>query len=45
MKYVDTMFPKGVPFRDLTYFIKPGWIVFNIPKGYIKPGVMQNSEI
>lgn len=36
MKYVDTMFPKGVPFRDLTYFIKPGWIVFNIPKGYIK---------
>ena len=36
MKYIDTMFPKGVPYRDCTYFIKPGWLVTNMPKGYIK---------
>ena len=36
MKYFDTMFPKGFPFNDCTYFIKPGWIVSNMPKGYIK---------
>ena len=36
MKYMETMFPKGHPHRDCTYFIKPGWIVTNMPKGYIK---------
>ena len=37
MKYVQNMFPrKGLPRRDLTYFVKPGWIVFNVPKGFIK---------
>lgn len=36
MKYFDTMFPKGMPIKELTYFIKPGWIVVNMPKGYIK---------
>lgn len=36
MKYMDTMIPKGVPYKDLTYFIKPGWIVTNTPKGFIK---------
>lgn len=32
MKYVD----KIDPFKTLEYFIKPGWIVTNINKGYIK---------
>lgn len=36
MKYMETMFPKGVPFKDCTYFVKPGWIVTNMPKGFIK---------
>lgn len=36
MKYIDTMFPKGVPYKDCSYFIKPGWIVTSMPKGYIK---------
>lgn len=36
MKYFDTMFPKQHPFKGLTYFIKPGWIVVNVPKGFIK---------
>lgn len=35
-KYVDTMFPKGTPIKDCTYFVKPGWIVTNMPKGFIK---------
>ena len=36
MKYIDTMFPKGVPYKDCSYFVKPGWIVTSMPKGYIK---------
>lgn len=34
-KYVDTMFPKHIH-HEITYFIKPGWLVFNIPYGFIK---------
>ena len=36
MKYIDTMFPKGHPIKDCTYWIKPGWIVTNQDKGFIK---------
>lgn len=36
MKYFETMFPKGHPVHEITYFVKPGWIVFNVPKGYVK---------
>lgn len=35
-RYVNSIVPKH-PIKDrLTYFIKPGWIVTNVPKGYIK---------
>lgn len=37
VKYFETMFPKySGRYKDLTYFIKPGWIVTNIPHGYLK---------
>lgn len=36
MKYYNAMIPKGTPFKDPTYFIKPGWIVTNMDKGYLK---------
>ena len=36
MKYVETMFPKGYPAKEPTYFIKQGWIATNMTKGYIK---------
>lgn len=35
-KYIDTMIPKYLPHKDLTYFIKPGWLVTNVPRGFIK---------
>lgn len=35
MKYYDAAF-NGHYDRDLTYFIKPGWIVTNVPKGFVK---------
>lgn len=37
MKYLQNMYPRlGRNHEDVTYFIKPGWIVFNVPKGYVK---------
>lgn len=36
IKYLETMFPKGSPYQGCSYFIKPGWIVTNMPKGFIK---------
>lgn len=36
-KYIDTMFPHHYHhYDDLTYFIKPGWIVTNRKHGFIK---------
>jgi len=36
MKYLDRMFGKGRMFNKPEYFIKPGWIVANRDKGFIK---------
>ena len=36
MKYLETMFPKGYPIKEPTYFFKQGWIVTNMSKGFIK---------
>jgi len=36
MKYVDRMVSKGILNDTPEYFIKPGWIVTNKNKGFIK---------
>ena len=36
MKYIDTMFGKDRLHEKPEYFIKPGWMVFNRPKGFVK---------
>lgn len=36
LKYMATMFPKGHPYAEPQYWIKQGWLVTNMPKGYIK---------
>lgn len=36
MKYLDRMFGQGRLHEKPEYFIKPGWLVVNRPKGFIK---------